>query len=84
MQGALCICHKLHENTAHICTINTLAAIQGFRHKCSDANLQDLMDVDFSLIAKPYIVLKNLRQLHDVWMQFYRYVVSRHMSWRYK
>ena len=34
---------------------STLAAIRGFRGKRSDVHLQDLMDIDFSLIPGPTV-----------------------------
>jgi len=35
---------------------STLAAIRGFRGKQSDVHLQDLTDVDFSLIPRPTVI----------------------------
>jgi len=35
---------------------STLAAIRGFRGKRSDVHLQDLTDIDFSLIPRPTII----------------------------
>jgi len=35
---------------------STLAAIRGFRGKQSDVHLQDLTDIDFSLIPRPTII----------------------------
>ena len=34
---------------------STLAAIRGFRGKRSDVQLQDLTDIDFSLIPRPTV-----------------------------
>jgi len=34
---------------------STLAAIRGFRSKRSDVHLQDLTDIDFSLIPRPTV-----------------------------
>ena len=34
---------------------STLAAIRGFRGKRSDGHLQDLTDIDFSLIPRPTV-----------------------------
>jgi len=34
---------------------STLAAIRGFRGKRSDVHLQDLTDIDFSLIPRPTV-----------------------------
>jgi len=34
---------------------STLAAIRGFRGKRSDVDLQDLTDIDFSLIPRPTV-----------------------------
>jgi len=34
---------------------STLAATRGFRGKRSDAHLQDLTDIDFSLIPRPTV-----------------------------
>jgi len=36
---------------------NTLVVTQGFRGKRSDVHLQDLIDIDFSLIPKPTNVI---------------------------
>jgi len=35
---------------------STLAVIQGFQGKRSDVHLQDLTDIDFSLISRPTII----------------------------
>ena len=35
---------------------STLAAIRGFRGKRSDVHLQDLTDIDFSLIPRPTVI----------------------------
>jgi len=36
--------------------LKTLAAIRGFRGKRSDVHLQDLTDIDFSLIPRPTVI----------------------------
>jgi len=38
------------------CLRSTLTAIQGFQGKRSDVHLQDLTDIDFSLIPRPTII----------------------------
>jgi len=53
-QGTICICHHIHKDKTQIALLrSTLAAIWGFQGKRSDVHLQNITDIDFSLIRRP-------------------------------
>jgi len=56
-QGSVCICHKYIKTKLRFALMmSTLATIRGFRGKRSDVHLQDLMDIDFSVIPWPTVI----------------------------